>query len=65
MFDTFKVPNCYLVRSAEMGLYATGRTNGIVVDSGDGVTQVFPVIDGFTTPTAIKKINFAGRELTS
>ena len=64
LFNTFKVPNCYLVRAAEMSLAATGRTTGIVVESGEGVTQVLPVFEGFSIPHAIKKTNFAGRELT-
>ena len=64
LFNTFNVKNCYLVRAAEMSLYATGRTNGIVVESGEGVTSCLPVFEGFSIPQAIKKTNYAGRELT-
>lgn len=37
---------------------------GIVVDSGDGVTHVFPVADGFVIGSCVKHIPLAGRDIT-
>jgi actin len=64
MFETFNVPGVYISIQAVLSLYAAGRTTGCVVDSGDGVTHVVPVYDGFIIPHAIKRINLAGRDLT-
>lgn len=38
MFEIFDVPCFYVAIQAVLALYASGRTTGIVIDSGDGVT---------------------------
>ena len=37
---------------------------GVVVDSGDGVTHIVPVYDGYSLPHATERINVAGRDMT-
>lgn len=64
LFDTFDVPGIYLLNSAVATLHAYGKTTGLVVESGDGVTHVVPVVDGHALPQAIRRMDFAGRELT-
>lgn len=46
MFETFNVPSFYVTIPGVLSLYAYGRTSGIVVDSGDGVTSAVPIYEG-------------------
>jgi len=64
MFDTFQVQGMYIAIQAVLSLYSNGRTTGLVVDSGDGVTHTVPVYEGFSIPHAIKKNFIAGRAIT-
>lgn len=43
---------------------SVGRTTGIVVEIGDGVTQVVAASDGFMDKVAIRRSDFGGQEVT-
>jgi len=73
MFETFNVPGLYIAVQAVLALAAswTSRSvkertlTGTVIDSGDGVTHVIPVAEGYVIGSSIKHIPLAGRDITA
>lgn len=64
LFETFNVPALYLSIQAVLALYASGKTTGLVLDSGDGVSHAVPVYQGFAIESAVQRIDIAGRDVT-
>lgn len=64
MFEVFNVPCLYVSVQGVLALYASGRTSGVVLDSGDGVSHTVPIYEGYAIPHAIQRIHLAGRDLT-
>lgn len=63
-FETFNVPALFISMQAILSLYATGRTTGVVLDCGDGVTHSVPIYEGFALPHSIMRVDLAGRDVT-
>jgi actin-related protein 3 len=72
MFETFNVPGLYIAVQAVLALAASWSSKssnertltGTVIDSGDGVTHVIPVAEGYVIGSCIKHIPLAGRTVT-
>ena len=64
MFETFSAPAMYVSIQALLSLYASGRGSAVVFDSGDGVSHIVPVYEGYTLPHAILRQDLGGCDLT-
>ncbi|WP_204103801.1 MULTISPECIES: hypothetical protein [Spirulina sp. CCY15215] len=64
MFETFRVPALYIENTSVLALHASGRTTGIVLDCGDGVSHAVPIYEGRALRHAILYLDLAGRDLT-
>ncbi|KAK1282514.1 Actin-related protein 2 [Acorus calamus] len=79
MFEKYGFAGVFIQIQAVLTLYAQGGSftilisknflagllTGLVIDSGDGVTHVVPVVDGYSFPHLTKRMNVAGRHITS
>jgi len=76
MFETFSVPGLYIAVQAVLALCASlltkqdksgkaGGVTGTVIDSGDGVTHIIPVVEGYVIGSCIKHVPLAGRDVTN
>jgi len=64
MFEKYGFQGVYIAIQAVLVLYAQGLLTGVVVDSGDGVTHIIPVFEGFALTDQTKRLNLAGRDIT-
>ena len=73
MFETFNCAGLYIAVQAVLALAASWTSpkvvgqplTGTVIDSGDGVTHVIAVAEGYVIGSSIKHIPIAGRDITS
>jgi len=64
MFEKYQFGYCHVAIQAVLVLYAQGLNTGVVVDTGDGVTHVIPVFQGYTLPNVTRRLDIAGRDIT-
>eukprot|EP00928_Gymnodinium_smaydae_P073031 TRINITY_DN562_c0_g1_i1.p1 TRINITY_DN562_c0_g1~~TRINITY_DN562_c0_g1_i1.p1 ORF type:complete len:451 (+),score=120.58 TRINITY_DN562_c0_g1_i1:159-1355(+) len=65
MFEKLKVKSLAIFNTAVLSILSTGRTRGLVVEMGEGLTQAVPVFEGYAIPHAIFKMEVAGQDITS
>lgn len=64
MFEKYGFNGVYVAVQAVLVLYAQGLLDGVVLDSGDGVTHIIPVCEGYTMPNLVRRLDVAGSDVT-
>eukprot|EP00916_Digyalum_oweni_P017494 GHVL01028615.1.p1 GENE.GHVL01028615.1~~GHVL01028615.1.p1 ORF type:complete len:389 (+),score=87.51 GHVL01028615.1:28-1194(+) len=64
MFEVFGVPSLHVAVQGVLSLYSIGKTTGLVVDMGDGITSVIPVYEGYGLVHGIRKCNLGGIDIS-
>ena len=65
MFETFNVPALYVALPAFLSLFASGRTTGVVLDCGAGVTYAAPIYEGCIIAHGLLRLDLGGSDLTA
>ena len=60
MFEVFRVESLAIINTAVLSLFSTGKTSGLVVELGEGVSYTVPIFEGYALPHAMHKLDLAG-----
>lgn len=63
-FEKFNTPALFVAPPAILSLFASGRTTGVVLDVGEGLTHCIPVYEGYALVHSISRSDMAGRDVT-
>lgn len=64
MFESIGVFNLHFEPQSVMSLYSTAKTSGLIVNSGETLTEIVPIYEGYIIPQGIRTTNVAGARLT-
>ncbi|XP_008852873.1 actin-like protein 7B [Nannospalax galili] len=65
LFETFCIPAMHVTSQALLSIYSYGKTSGLVVESGHGVSHVVPISEGNVLPGLPSHADYAGCDLTN
>jgi len=65
MFEEFNLPSYRVMNSASLALVTTGKTTGLVIESGNFQTSMIPVVEGKVMTSVVQNWNWGGLELTN
>ena len=60
LFETHRIKSLIMMQSPILSSFSVGLTTGLVIESGDGVTWIVPIINGLIHHQAVQKLNLAG-----
>ncbi|NHJ20870.1 MAG: hypothetical protein EAX91_08015 [Candidatus Lokiarchaeota archaeon] len=60
LFETHRVKSLIMIPTPILSLFSVGLTTGIVVESGDGITWVCPILNGEMVEQSVQKLTLAG-----
>ncbi|GJQ10935.1 hypothetical protein GpartN1_g2726.t1 [Galdieria partita] len=63
LFEVFHIPALCIASQSMLALYSSGKTTGIVVDSGDSTTSIVPIYEGYTVQNGIQQQEISGKHL--
>ncbi|MFX1378407.1 MAG: hypothetical protein ACFFA4_04885 [Promethearchaeota archaeon] len=59
-FETHRVNSLIMMPTPLLSLFSVGLTTGMVIESGDGLTWIAPIINGTIVQHAVQKLPLAG-----
>ena len=65
MFEAFGIASLHIANQAVLSLYASGRTTGLVLDAGEGLSHTMAIYEGFAIPASVRRTPLAGAAVTA
>ncbi|XP_004638133.1 actin-like protein 7A [Octodon degus] len=65
LFESFGTPAMHIAYQSRLSMYSYGRTSGLVVEVGHGVSYVVPIYEGYPLPSITGRLDYAGSDLTA
>jgi centractin len=63
LFEKYGVPGLIFGSQPPLSLFSLSSTSGIVLESGDGVSQICAMADGYAIPSSFIRSNFGGGDV--
>jgi actin-related protein len=63
LYETHRVKSLIMIPTPILSLFSVGLTTGIVVESGDGITWVCPILSGEIVDQSVQKLTLAGTDV--
>ena len=64
LFDNLGVPALFFGSQPILSLWASGDKSGLIIDSGEGITQACIVYEGYSIPHSYMRYDFGGKQVT-
>lgn len=64
LFESLGVPALFFGSQPILSLFATAEKSGVVLESGDGITQSCVVYEGYSIPHSFLRYDYGGRNVT-
>ncbi|XP_045696839.1 actin-like protein 7A [Phyllostomus hastatus] len=65
LFETFRMPAMHIAYQSRLSMYSYGKTSGLIVEVGHGVSYVVPIFEGYPLPSITGRLDYAGSDLTA
>ena len=64
LFDDMSVPSLFFASQPILSLFSTSNTSGIILESGEAVSQSCIVYEGYSLPNTFERFDYGGGDVT-
>jgi centractin len=64
LFENLSAPAIFFASQPILSLFSTSSTSGVILESGEGVTQSCVVYEGYSIPNTYIRNNYGGKDVT-
>lgn len=63
LFETHRVKSLIMVPTPILSMFSVGLTSGLIIESGDGITWICPIINGQIVDQSVQKLTLGGTDV--